>query len=257
MRRIFCAAVGICLTVTAPAQGQTQTETQTQTGTGQGGAGQDGAGQGGTGPVVVELYTSQGCSSCPPADAILNDLASRDDVIALSLHVDYWDYIGWKDVFANPAHTARQRAYAHHADARTIYTPQMIIDGEDHMVGAQKDKVEAAIRMHAAMPQPVTLTLARDGGTLLIEALASGVLDGPLVVQVVRYLPARSVEIVRGENAGRTLTYSNIVSGWDKIADWDGSDPLSVAVELGDDGPVAVLLQEPGPGTIVAAATLR
>jgi hypothetical protein len=85
-------------------------------------------------PVLVELFTSQGCSSCPPADALLHKLARRDDVVALALHVDYWDYIGWKDTFAKAAHSARQRAYAREAGRRMVYTPQMIINGADHVV---------------------------------------------------------------------------------------------------------------------------
>ena len=92
-------------------------------------------------PVVVELYTSQGCSSCPPADAILAELADREDVIALAFHVDYWDYIGWKDIFADPANTLRQRNYARVAGARSVYTPQMIVDGQDHVVGTKPMKL--------------------------------------------------------------------------------------------------------------------
>ena len=85
-------------------------------------------------PVVVELFTSQGCSSCPPADALLHELAARDDVVALAMHVDYWDYIGWKDVFGNPAHSARQRAYAKAGNRRMVYTPQMIVNGENRLL---------------------------------------------------------------------------------------------------------------------------
>ncbi|MBT5374998.1 MAG: DUF1223 domain-containing protein, partial [Rhodospirillaceae bacterium] len=92
-------------------------------------------------PVVVELFTSQGCSSCPPADAFLNDLSRRDDVIALSLHVDYWDYIGWEDPFATPESTNRQRRYAPVLAARSIYTPQMVIDGAAHEVGSKRKAI--------------------------------------------------------------------------------------------------------------------
>ena len=86
-------------------------------------------------PVVLELFTSQGCSSCPPADALLGELAKRDEVVTLAFHVDYWDYIGWKDPFGDPLHTARQRAYAAHLGQRTIYTPQLVVDGAGHVVG--------------------------------------------------------------------------------------------------------------------------
>src|SRR6056297_2439763 len=98
-----------------------------------------------SGPVVVELFTSQGCSSCPPADALLHDLAERGDVLALSLHVDYWDYIGWKDQFAQPAFTLRQKAYAVSGDRKMIYTPQMIVAGHVDVVGHKAMKVVRAI----------------------------------------------------------------------------------------------------------------
>ena len=101
-------------------------------------------------PVVVELFTSQGCSSCPPADAFLHELSQRDDVIALALHVDYWDYIGWKDIFAQPAFTKRQKAYAKAGGRRSVYTPQMIIGGQDHVVGTHEENASALIQQHAA-----------------------------------------------------------------------------------------------------------
>ena len=114
------------------------------------------------GPVVVELYTSQGCSSCPPADAFLaRELANRDDVIALALHVDYWDYIGWKDDFADPQHTDRQRDYARAAGQRTIYTPQMIIAGKDHVIGSHPAEVKKLIRAHASAAFPLAILVRR------------------------------------------------------------------------------------------------
>lgn len=115
-------------------------------------------------PVVVELYTSQGCSSCPPADALLHELAARDDVLPLALHVDYWDYIGWKDKFARREHTRRQKGYARAGGRRMIYTPQMIIMGQEDVVGADAMQVESAIQKHQKQPRPVSLKLRRDGG---------------------------------------------------------------------------------------------
>ena len=103
-------------------------------------------------PVVVELFTSQGCSSCPPADKLMHELAKRDDVIALALHVDYWDYIGWKDVFAQPEFTARQRAYARLGNRKMIYTPQMVINGRDHVVGSNPKDTNALISSHKKLP---------------------------------------------------------------------------------------------------------
>src|SRR3546814_16556440 len=98
--------------------------------------------------VVVELFTSQGCSACPPADALLGELAQRRDVVALAFHVDYWDHVGWTDPFGDPLHTARQRAYAARLRLPTIYTPPMVIDGIDQFVGARQSEIEATIRRH-------------------------------------------------------------------------------------------------------------
>ncbi|WP_212525817.1 DUF1223 domain-containing protein [Actibacterium sp. MT2.3-13A] len=206
-------------------------------------------------PVVIELYTSQGCSSCPPADAFLAELAQRDDVIALALHVDYWDYIGWKDIFANPGFTARQKAYARAAGARTVYTPQMVIGGVDHVVGLQPMQVADLIAAHRAAPSPVELGVERREGGFVVRARSAK--PGPMRVQLVRYLPEKTVQIKRGENSGRTLRYSNIVTEWRALADWDGTAPLELAVQAGGEQPAVVLVQRHGPGRILAAARLR
>ncbi len=206
-------------------------------------------------PVVVELFTSQGCSSCPPADALLESLALREDVIALALHVDYWDYIGWEDMFADPAYTLRQKGYAHAAGARTIYTPQMIVGGMEHLVGVRPEELMELIARHQQVPASVHLSLTRAGGQLSISAEAAA-LGRPVVVQLVEYVPSETVTIERGENAGQTLTYANIVSGWTELGTWDGTAPLSLSVPAGGDRPAVVILQEQGPGRIVAAARL-
>jgi len=207
-------------------------------------------------PVVVELYTSQGCSSCPPADAFLAELAQREDVIALALHVDYWDYIGWKDIFASPAFTARQKAYARAAGSRTVYTPQMVIGGVDHVVGLRPMQVADLIAAHSAAPSPVTLEVERLGeGEFLLRARCED--RGAMRVQLVRYVPEQTVAIERGENGGRSLRYTNIVTDWRPLADWDGSAPLELAVQVPGDLPAVVLVQQKGPGRILAAARLR
>lgn len=205
--------------------------------------------------VVVELFTSQGCSSCPPADALLAELTGRDDVIPLALHVDYWDYIGWKDAFANPAFTKRQKGYAYAAGQRTVYTPQIVVGGSDHVVGYKPMHLAKLIEAHGAQPQDVALTLVRDGGT--VEISAQGALPGPVLVQLVRYVPAQQVDIRRGENAGRTLTYSHIVTEWHELGQWDGRGALSMQVDAAGDAPVVVLLQDAMHGPIRAAARLR
>ncbi|MCO6382266.1 MAG: DUF1223 domain-containing protein [Vannielia sp.] len=206
------------------------------------------------GPVVVELYTSQGCSSCPPADEILAKLAKKPGVIALALHVDYWDYIGWKDAFAKPEHTKRQKAYAREAGARTIYTPQMVIGGVDHVVGARPMDVLDLLGTHKARPAVMTLTAHRDGSMVEIEGTPPQPAQGALLVQLVRYLPEESVAIKRGENAGLTMSYANIVRDWQVLAEWDGSAALDMRVEAPGEAPAVVIVQKAGPGAIVAAA---
>ena len=208
-------------------------------------------------PVVVELYTSQGCSACPPADKMLHELAKRDDVIPLALHVDYWDYIGWKDEFASPAHTERQKAYAAAMGSRSVYTPQMIVNGSDSIVGAKAMQLSEAILEHAMQPRAVELTLQRAGDVLTIRAaMIEGAASEDMIVQVVRYTPSRSVQITRGENAGHTMHYANVVSALDIVAEWDGSDGLDMTTPVSGNDPVAVLVQKVGHGKIVAAARL-
>ena len=234
MRELFLAMIaGLGLASGAAAQNETQND-----------------------PVVVELYTSQGCSSCPPADALLSELAGRDDVIPLALHVDYWDYIGWADSFADSDHTRRQKAYARAAGERTIYTPQMIVGGKDHVVGARPMHLADLIQSHAAQQDEVDLTLAREGDRLRIAARAERPVDGPLTVQVVRYDPEETVEIGRGENAGHTFTYSNVVTSWQVIGAWDGTGRFEVEMPVTGDEPVVVIVQERGPGRVLAAARL-
>ncbi|MCE0504557.1 DUF1223 domain-containing protein [Roseivivax sp. GX 12232] len=214
------------------------------------------AAQAGDAPVVVELYTSQGCSSCPPADALLSELAGREGVIALALHVDYWDYIGWKDSFARPAFTARQKGYAEAAGRRSIYTPQMIIDGTHDVVGNRAKDVTALIAREEGQGTPVDLTLDRQGDRLSI-ALSADAPVGPLELHLVRYRPKAQVAIARGENAGHKLSYSHIVTDWDVVARWDGEGEFEADVLVSGDSPIVVLAQTPGYGPIVTAAELR
>lgn len=235
MRRILSAALGLWLGTTGLGYAQSAADN----------------------PVVVELYTSQGCSSCPPADALLHELAPRDDVIALALHVDYWDYIGWKDIFADPAHTKRQRAYARVAGARAVYTPQMVVMGQEHLVGLRPMELADLIRAHGAKKAPVQLSLSQSGGKVQISANPVTPLDRAVVVQVVRYSPKETVDIRRGENAGKRMTYVNIVTSWKPIGEWDGQEPTMIEVDAQGDEPVVVILQEQGPGPILAAARLR
>ncbi len=205
-------------------------------------------------PVVVELFTSQGCNSCPPADALFERLAQNDDVIALSLHVDYWDYIGWADSFAKPEFTERQKNYARAAGARSIYTPQFIIGGRDQVVGAEPMPLVESIHRQDRSAVTVTLDVERDGGMIEVDATAQQSFAEPLIVQVVRFMPHAEVAIERGENAGKRVTYANIVTDWDVVSEWNTQSPLDLEVAVDGDEPAVVIVQEPGPGAIVAAA---
>lgn len=208
--------------------------------------------------VVVELFTSQGCPACPPADAFLAQLAARDDVLALSLHVDYWDYIGWEDTFATPGHTARQRGYAAAADREMVYTPQIIVNGSEHVVGTRFRDVTDLIDKHRATDDTnVSVTVRRENGKVHLEAKVPRPLETPLVVQVARYIPEATVEIARGENAGRVLTYTNVVTDLTEIATWSTVAPLTLDFDWPRDAPLAVLLQQSGHGPVEAIARLR
>lgn len=206
--------------------------------------------------VVVELFTSQGCSSCPPADDYLAGIADRDDVIALALHVDYWDYIGWKDTFGSHEFTNRQHRYAQAANARSVYTPQFVVGGADHVVGNGPSEVAALIRSHMAQNSGVSVSMDRSGGTVTITAETANALPDGAVVQLVHYLPEASVKIKRGENAGRSISYHNIVTAIEQIGTWDGKAAYHADVKAGD-GPLVVLVQSSGMGPILAAARLR
>lgn len=206
-------------------------------------------------PVVVELFTSQGCSSCPPAEALMPKLAARDDVIALALHVDYWDYIGWADEYADPAHTRRQKRYARAAGRRMVYTPQMIVNGSEDVVGAHAMELADLIAAHRDVPSPVTLELTHEAGMLHLHAEPVGRLDGgPFDVHLVRYSPRRQSHITRGENAGRELVHVNVVMDWTVIGAWEGDSPLDLSHPLTGDLPAVVLIQQQGPRRILAAA---
>lgn len=205
--------------------------------------------------VVVELFTSQGCSSCPPADALMERLAKKDHVIALAFHVDYWDYIGWKDSFADPAYTKRQKSYAHVAGRNMVYTPQMIVNGVDQVVGAHAMELADLIVAHAALPPQAEVIAKRDGNMVRVGLLPLGDgLNGRFLLQLVRYSDKQTVDITSGENAGRTITYFNVVDGWETIGDWDGRTPKTVEATILGDRPAVVLVQQEGPGPIVAAA---
>ncbi|WP_224815190.1 thioredoxin family protein [Hasllibacter sp. MH4015] len=209
------------------------------------------------GPVVLELFTSQGCSSCPPADDLLGQLAEREDVIALALHVNYWDYIGWEDTFATPQLTERQHYYGHAAGSTVVYTPQMVIGGVDHVIGTRAMEVADLIAAHMAQPDPVDVDATPTGDGWQVQAVWVGDGTAPqMVVQVVTYSPHEVVEITRGENAGLTVDYHNIVRSWQVVSDWSGATPFEAQVMPTGDMPHVVIVQADGHGAILGAARL-
>ncbi|MCB6177441.1 DUF1223 domain-containing protein [Rhodobacter sp. Har01] len=204
--------------------------------------------------VIVELYTSQGCSSCPPADEFVERLAADPKVLPLSLHVDYWDYIGWADSFAQGRFTDRQKAYARAIGSRTIYTPQFIVGGLDRVEGFAPVETVDLLERHLAGSSQVRLTVTREGDRLVIRAEADPPLTEPVRVQLVRYVPEETVTIERGENAGKTITYFNVVTSWEHVADWAGVEPLDLSTPAPGSDPAVVVLQNEGPAAILAAA---
>lgn len=209
-----------------------------------------------TAPVVVELFTSQGCNSCPPADAFLGELAQRPDLIALSLHVDYWNYIGWKDPFSSPEATQRQRDYAGSLGLSSVYTPQMVIDGSFDAVGSNRARVNEAIAAARQRPKiPVAIAASPTGGWLV--AIPETEVDQPATVWLALYDREHVTPVRRGENAGKTLTNYNIVREFRRIGQWDGAKldlPLDIgATDLADRG-FAVIVQAGAAGPILGAA---
>ncbi|WP_255576120.1 thioredoxin family protein [Jannaschia sp. AI_61] len=200
-------------------------------------------------PVVVELYTSQGCSSCPPADDMLGMLAERDDVIALSLHVDYWDWIGWADTFADPAHSERQRLYASAAGSSVVYTPQFVIGGRDQVAGPSGMQLAEMIDAHQAQTTDM-LRLASSADGKAVTAMPR---DGGAQIILVTVEPKATVRISHGENAGKKITYHNIVRSWDPLVEWSGEERLSVVLPEAPEGLSQIVLAQtvvdgkPGP----------
>jgi hypothetical protein len=208
-------------------------------------------------PVVVELYTSQGCSSCPPADALLARLADRKDVLALSLPITYWDMLGWKDTLATPANTKRQKAYAAAMGHGGVYTPQMIIDGVSDVVGSREQSVLDTIAARAADMQFVPVSLKLSSGELHVRigAAAHKPAQGATIWLFSISGHAR-VKIGAGENGGRDMTYRNIGRDVRAIGIWKGQ-PVSLDLPypaLSGDEALAIIVQKGGYGRIIGAA---
>jgi hypothetical protein len=209
--------------------------------------------------AVLELFTSQGCSSCPPADKILGELAQDPSVIALSMPIDYWDYLGWKDTLADARFSARQRAYSRVRGDREVYTPQMVVNGAVHVIGSDRESIQIAIdktdRAEGVMSVPVTMTQSDRQLTVSVMAPDSPVpMHGEVwICSISKAVP---ISIGRGENRGQEVTYYNVVRNILKIGDWNGTTgswtvPLDKIARDGIDGAVAYVQdgnrEKPGP----------
>jgi hypothetical protein len=212
--------------------------------------------------AVIELFTSQGCSSCPPADQLLGELARDPSIVALSLPVDYWDYLGWKDTLANRGYTARQRRYAASRGDRDVYTPQVVVNGTVHVLGSDKEAIDRAIAQTRQSTMMIPVQLTRDGAdriTVSVPDAKDGERSGEVwICGVAKSVP---VQIGRGENHGSTITYHNVGRRWLKLGVWNGKAatwtvPLDDIKADGVDA-AAVILQtgnSTGPGPMLGAA---
>ena len=208
--------------------------------------------------AVVELFTSQGCAQCPPADALLTGLAEEGDVVALAYHVDYWDYAGWEDTFGDEDYSDRQRAYARSWGSSRIYTPQMVVNGARGVVGSRRNEVHGAL---AGASLPLRVGLARDGDMLKVTIPPDTALDNA-VVWMVTYLDRADVSIKTGENAGKSMVYTQVVTGRQALGMWEsatGADlklPLSELLSEDSTGIAVIVQQERSglPGPILGAA---
>lgn len=211
-------------------------------------------------PIVLELFTSQGCSSCPAADALLKTYTERPGVIALSLSVDYWDHLGWKDTLASPKHALRQKAYAKALGTGNVYTPQLVIDGAAETIGSNKALIEKAIgRTSAARKSGVAITARSDGKRVTIE-VADGItehLAGSGTIWLAVVSPQVDEKIKHGENRGRMLSYYNVVRELTAVGIWSGK-PITLELPAGAvleaRNRSVVLLQSGEGGRIVSAA---
>jgi hypothetical protein len=209
--------------------------------------------------AVLELFTSQGCSSCPQADALLEQMSKSQDYIALAYHVDYWDYIGWPDTFGAKANSDRQRDYAESWGSSRIFTPQLVVNGVKGVVASRKNEVEGAVTA-TGLNLPITLTPTSD----MLEVSIGGN-DGmeEAVVWLVTFIDRAEVDIERGENKGKRIAYTQIVTGRQAVGMWDPDTgahfklPLTEVLTDTSNGAVIMVQQERNslPGRILGAAS--
>ena len=213
----------------------------------------------GSARTVVELFTSQGCSSCPPADAFIGELAGREDLLPLSFHVEYWNYLGWRDRFSSPEATARQRSYRRPLGMRYVYTPQIVVNGTAHAVGSGRAEVLRLIEAARGGPS-VDIAVDHSGGDSATLRIAAGPRQTrPATIWLVFYDYRHVTEVRRGENAGASLVNTNVVRTFTRIGSWTGAPvkiPLSLK-RLGAEGrdACAVIVQQDGNGPILGAVS--
>jgi hypothetical protein len=204
-------------------------------------------------PAVIELYTSQGCSSCPPADALLGEFARQPNVLALAFHVDYWNDLGWTDRFGLADSAVRQSTYAKALGHTSVYTPQVVVDGREEYLGSDRQKIQSAVdQVRTGVP----ITLSTSAGNLVIE-LGGAQCLAPSDVLAVTFMRKAVSRIGKGENSGRTLEEFNIVRSIRKIGQWNGaavSFSLPLSTLPADATDFAVLVQAPGQAQIIGAA---
>lgn len=214
-------------------------------------------------PTVVELYTSQGCAACVSADAYLQELSKRDDVIALTLPVTYWDYLGWKDTLARPEFDARQRAFATAAASADIYTPQIVIDGVHREVGSQTTVIDELIAFQITERKPsVPIDLWPGPGMISVNIGKGSLPPGAqsASIRLIQYDARKLVNVQKGENAGKQLSYTNVVRSMTPVGLWRG-DAMGLSLPMRDFrragySGIAVLLQVGDGGQILGAAKM-
>lgn len=206
------------------------------------------------GVILVELFTSQGCSSCPPADRNLAELKDVDGVLPLSLHVDYWDYLGWRDTFGRRKHTERQFAYRDLMGARVVYTPQMIVHGMRDVPGFRANEIKRAITEIAAQKRRASIAISEDSGILRASVSAPDE-NVPCTIYVATFTSEATVDIERGENRGRSITYHNIVDELMVVGPWRGGAGQEIELPRPGKGEgIVVWIQEDRTGQIVTAS---
>lgn len=214
------------------------------------------------GPFLLELFTSQGCSASPPADKLIGEFMRRPDVVTLAFHVDYWDYIGWKDPFSSPMNTQRQHTYAKTLKQRYVYCPEMVFHGLLHDPGRDSAQIERLLKetrdatIQRKIPRANPL-LARAGGNVTVT-LPGAQLDGGVEIWLISYDPEHRTKVMRGENAGATLTNYNVVRVCERVAAWDGTPGTwSVPIEkLGAGRGVVGLVQYSNCGPVIGVAKM-